>query len=91
MKTPMSTRDEVELRHRQAAAAAAAPPRPFVEGLSLKPAPTPETQFGNTSFQPTDAGIVTPADLARALRDNNVELLTRARRLRGRRHPLSID
>ena len=65
-KTPMSTRDEVEAIHAAQRLAAAAP-RASPEGPSLKPAPRVDAVFHDISFQPTDAGIVTMADLARAL------------------------
>ena len=88
MKTPMSTRDEVEMLHARHRLAAAAPPRPLEEGLSLKPAPRVDAVFHDVSFQPSDAPS-TMADLARALWARDTEALTRAWRLRNRRHALS--
>ena len=55
-------------------------------GGSLKPPARVDAVFTSLSFAPTDAGIVTMADLARALRARDTEALSRAWRLRNRRH-----
>lgn len=49
-----------------------------------------DLSFVSLSFTPTDAGCTTPADLARALRDNDRELLSRAWLRKNRRHPLAL-
>jgi hypothetical protein len=73
-KTPVDTRTEVEAIHAAQRLAAAAP-RASPEGQSLKPAPRVDAVFHDVSFRPTEAAS-TMGDLARALRDNDVELLT---------------
>lgn len=78
---PMSTRDEVEALHRIAAAAARPP---------LQPEPRVDAVLVNPSWAPTDATGTTPEALFQALRGGDQEALTRARRLRGRRHPLEV-
>ena len=88
MKTPMSSRDEVELRHRQAALAAAAP-RASPEGPSLKPAPRVDAVFHDVSFTPTDTTGTTTQGLFRALWARDAEALTRGWRRRNKRHPLA--
>lgn len=89
MKTPMSTRDEVELRHRQAAIAAAAP-RASPEGQSLKPPARVDAVFHDVSFCPTDATGTSPQGLFRALLSGDREALSRAFRRRERRHPTEL-
>lgn len=85
-KTPMSSREEVEKIHAAQRLAAAAPPRPLVEGRSLKPPARVDAVFHDVSFRPTDAGIASMADLARALWARDTEALMRGWRLRNRRH-----
>lgn len=79
MTQPLSTRDDVERIKRIAAAAA----RP------LQPAPSPEAQFGNTSWAPSDAPS-TMGDLARAMFTNDRAALLHGWRIRNRRHPTEL-